>query len=90
MSIYVTYALYMITQVMHACCTTQVLHNHGKKDVFDIVKNLNLPLEHGDLSLLNELQALGLHSRRYKVTLGKKGGLEFRHLILPKSLPHFS
>lgn len=47
-------------------CDFQVLHNHGKGDVFDVVKNLNLPVEHGDLSLLKKLQALGLHSNRYQ------------------------
>ena len=42
----------------------QVLRGHSKSDVFEIVKDLKLPVEHGDLSLLKKLQALGLHSNR--------------------------
>jgi len=49
----------------------KVLHNHAKGDVFDMVKNLNLPLEHGGGSLLKKLQALGLHSNRFVFTGGQ-------------------
>ena len=36
-----------------------------KADVFDMVKNLNLPVLQGDTALLKKLQALGLHSNRW-------------------------
>ena len=42
----------------------QVLRNQVKADVFDMVKNLNLPVLQGDTALLKKLQALGLHSNR--------------------------
>lgn len=47
----------------------QVLLNHAKGDVFDMVKNLNLPVEHGGGALLKKLQALGLHTNRYIHTM---------------------
>lgn len=51
-----------------ACSSLQVLQNHVKGDVFDMVKNLHLPVEHGSGALLKKLQALGLHSNRYANT----------------------
>lgn len=57
----------MVKNIIYTCAV-QVLHNHAKGDVFDMVKNLNLPVEHGGGSLLKKLQALGLHSNRYKIT----------------------
>ncbi len=42
----------------------QVLQGHTKADVFEMVKDLNLPVDHGDTTLLKKLQALGLHSNR--------------------------
>ena len=44
---------------------SQVLLEHTKSEVFDMVKALDLPLTHGDTALLKKLQALGLHSNRY-------------------------
>ena len=43
---------------------SQVLRNQAKGDVFDMVKNLNLPVLLGNTVLLKKLQALGLHSNR--------------------------
>ena len=48
---------------LHELCT-RVLTEHSKVDVFDMVKDLNLPMEQGDVSLLKKLQALGMHSNR--------------------------
>lgn len=48
---------------LHELCT-RVLTEHSKSDVFDMVKDLNLPVEQGDVSLLKKLQALGMHSNR--------------------------
>ena len=37
-----------------------------------MVRDLNLPVEHGDSSLLKKLQALGLHSNRYADVISRK------------------
>ena len=42
----------------------KVIRFHSKSDVFEMVKNLDLPLEQGDTCLLKKLQALGLHPNR--------------------------
>lgn len=38
---------------------------HTKAEVFDMVRDLDLPLEQGNVQLLKKLQALGLHANRY-------------------------
>ena len=43
----------------------QVLVGHTKAEVFDMVRDLDLPLEQGNVQLLKKLQALGLHANRY-------------------------
>eukprot|EP00731_Ephydatia_muelleri_P029058 Em0020g702a len=48
---------------LHELCT-RVLTEHSKADVFNMVKDLNLPMEQGDMPLLKKLQALGMHSNR--------------------------
>lgn len=47
----------------------QVLVGHTKAEVFDMVRDLDLPLEQGNIQLLKKLQALGLHANRYVYTL---------------------
>ena len=49
---------------LHELCT-RVLTEHSKADVFNMVKDLNLPMEQGDMPLLKKLQALGMHSNRW-------------------------
>ena len=43
----------------------KVLGEHTKAEVFDMVRDLRLPVEQGDTSLMRKLQALGLHNNRY-------------------------
>ena len=49
---------------LHISPSIQVLTDHVKSEVFEVVKDLNLPMESGDITLLKKLQALGLHSNR--------------------------
>ena len=42
----------------------QVLVGHTKAEVFEMVRDLDLPLEQGNIQLLKKLQALGLHANR--------------------------
>ncbi|CAI8056731.1 hypothetical protein GBAR_LOCUS30905, partial [Geodia barretti] len=42
----------------------KVMAGHTKAEVFDMVRDLDLPLEQGNLQLLKKLQALGLHANR--------------------------
>ena len=56
----------------HTHTHLQVLAGHTKAEVFDMVKDLDLPLEHGDTHLLKKLQALGLHSNRSEGGRGRE------------------
>ena len=52
-------------QVRSVCVGLQVLVGHTKVEVLDMVQDLDLPLEQGNVQLLKKLQALGLHANRY-------------------------
>lgn len=39
---------------------------HTKAEVFEMVRDLDLPLEQGNIYLLKKLQALGLHANRFR------------------------
>ena len=41
-----------------------MLVGHTKAEVFEMVRDLDLPLEQGNIQLLKKLQALGLHANR--------------------------
>ena len=51
---------------MYVC--VQVLVGHSKAEVFEMVRDLDLPLEQGNVQLLKKLQALGLHANRFICT----------------------
>ena len=64
---YMYMEIHVHVHTMHIQCTctcTQVLVGHSKAEVFEMVRDLNLPVEQGDIHLLKKLQALGLHANR--------------------------
>ena len=57
----------------------QVLVGHTKAEVFELVRDLDLPLEQGYVPLLKKFEALGLHANRYD---GKQSWLAKNSMFL--------
>lgn len=55
---------YIMIYIFFVTVCVQVLVAHTKAEVFEMVRDLDLPLEQGNILLLKKLQALGLHANR--------------------------